>query len=250
VSGSRVILAGEAMTAIVQGVLEVRKLTGQPPVVVGGLAVMARLSNPYRVTVDLDVVDRLLGGAPHLEVLRATAGAQAVEPAAVLLPTKYGPVKVDVLEVSQAELDHPSEDPGDRLHASAHAWAYDTATDLTIEVMRGDGASVEATTPVATPGPLIAMKLQAVMNRPAQKQGTDLLDIVRLILDPGSRPAALAEIAAVNATVAQDIALHVDLWFVRRRAQSLRWILAVSADDLALDDLDLVAELVATAARR
>ena len=197
-SGSRVILAGEAMTAVVQGILEVRKLIGQPPVVVGGLAVMGRLSNPYRVTVDLDVVDRLLGGAPHLEVLRATAGAQAVEPAAVLLPTRYGPVKVDVLEVRQAERDHPSEDPGDRLHASAHAWAYDTATDLTIEVVRGDGASVEATTPVATPGPLIAMKLQAVMNRTAQKQGTDLRDIVRLILDPGSRSAALAEIAKVG----------------------------------------------------
>lgn len=44
-------------------------------------------------------------------------------------------MKIDVLEVRQAELDRPSDDPGDRLHASAHAWANDTATDLTIDVL-------------------------------------------------------------------------------------------------------------------
>lgn len=132
--------------------------------IVGGLAVLTRLSTPYRATVDLDVVDRLLGGQPQLEVLRAATGAEPIEPAAVLLPTPYGPVKVDVLEVRQVELDSPSDDPGDRLHASAHAWAHDTATDVTIEVIRPGGAFIEATAPVAEPGPLIAMKLQAVMN--------------------------------------------------------------------------------------
>jgi hypothetical protein len=45
-------------------------------------------------------------------------------------------VKVDVLEVRQVELDLPSDDPGDRLHASAHAWANDTATDVALEVIR------------------------------------------------------------------------------------------------------------------
>lgn len=79
------------------------------------------------------MVDRLTGSAPQLEILRAAAGAEAVEPAAVLLPTPYGEVKVDVLEVRQVELDHPSEDPGDRLHASSHAWAHDTATEVLIE---------------------------------------------------------------------------------------------------------------------
>lgn len=122
------------MAAVVQGVDEVARLVGQPPVIVGGLAVLCRLSTPYRATVDLDLVDRLLGDVPQLEVLRAAAGAQAVEPAAVLLPTPYGVVKVDVLEVRQDELDQPSDDPGDRLHAAAHAWANDTATEITTEV--------------------------------------------------------------------------------------------------------------------
>ena len=52
-----------------------------------------------------------------------------------------------------------------RLYASAHAWANDTATDLTIEAIRSDGEQVEVTTRVAEPGPLIAMKPQAVMSR-------------------------------------------------------------------------------------
>jgi hypothetical protein len=250
VSGSRVTFVGDAMAAVVQGVIEVRTLIGQPPVIVGGLAVLSRLSSPYRATVDLDVVDRLVGGVPHLEVLRAADGAKPVEPAAVLLPTPYGAVKVDVLEVRQAELDQPSDDPGDRLHASAHAWANDTATDLTIEVIRTNGEHVEVITPVAESGPLIAMKLQAVMNRSADKHGTDLLDIVRLAFDEATRPASLAQIRAVDAAVAYDIALHVDLWFVRRRQETLHWIRNAAGADVTLDDLDLVAELLNAAAQR
>ena len=249
-SGSRVTLVGDAMVTVVQGLHEVRTLLGRPPVIVGGLAVLARLSTPYRATIDVDVVDRLLGQLPQLEVLRAATGAEPVEPAAVLLPTPYGAVKVDVLEVRQVELDSPSDDPGDRLHASAHAWAHDTATEVTIEVIGNGGLLVEATVPVAEPGPLIAMKLQAVMNRSTEKQGTDLLDIVRLALDSMTRPVALAQIGQVAGWIAADIALHVDLWFARRRAETIELIRAAGGSDVVLDDLDLVAELLLAAARR
>jgi hypothetical protein len=167
VSGKRVTFIGDAMAAVVQGAEEVRTLIGQPPVVVGGLAVMCRLSNPYRATTDLDVVDRLLGEVPQLQVLRAARGAEPVEPASVLLPTVYGQVKVDVLEVRQIEIDQPSDDPGDRQHAFAPAWASDSATEVTIEVLPLSGAHVEVSALVTEPGPLIAMKLQAIMNRAA-----------------------------------------------------------------------------------
>jgi hypothetical protein len=250
VSGSRVTFTGEAMAVVVQGIVEVRALIGRPPVIIGGLAVLCRLSSPYRATVDLDVVDRLLGGLPHIEVLRAAEGAEPIEPAAVLLPTPYGAVKVDVLEVRQVELDRPSDDPGDRLHAAAHAWANDTATDLTIEMIRSNGERIEVTTPVAESGPLIAMKLQAVMNRAADKQGTDLLDIVRLTVDEATRPAALAQIGDAQTPLAQDIALHVDLWFTRQRQQALRWIHSAGGADITTDDLDLVAELLHAACAR
>lgn len=249
-SGSPVVLVGDAMAAVIEGVAEVRDLIGQPPVIVGGLAVLARLSTPYRATVDLDVVDRLLGTTPQLEVLRSAAGAEAVEPAAVLLPTRHGSVKVDVLEVRQAEIDVPSDDPGNRLHAASHAWAYDTATDLTIEAITRSGDRTTATTPVAEPGPLVAMKLQAVMNRTVAKQGTDLLDIVRLTFDEATRQSAMAQLGGVVDAVASDIALHVDLWFVRRRAQALRWIRDVGGADVSADDLELVAELLFAATER
>jgi hypothetical protein len=155
-----------------------------------------------------------------------------------------------VLEVRQVELDHPSDDPGDRLHASAHAWANDTATDLSIEVLGAGGERVKVITPVAEPGPLIAMKLQAVMNRSVDKQGTDLLDIMRLTVDEVTWPAALSQIGSVDAAVARDIALHVDLWFVRRRERALQWIHGAGGRDLTSDDLDLVTELLNDAAQR
>jgi len=53
---------------------------------------------------------------------------------------------------------------------------------------------LEVTAPVAEPGPLVAMKVQAMMNRSSEKQGTDLLDIVRLAFDEATRPFALAQI--------------------------------------------------------
>jgi hypothetical protein len=146
VSGKRVTFIGDAMAAVVQGVAEVRALIGQPPVVVGGLAVMCRLSRPYRATTDLDVVDRLRGDIPQLQVLRSAQGAEPVEPTSVLLPTVYGKIKVDVLVVRQIEIDEPSDDPGDRLHAFAHAWATDTATEVAIAVASSNGPPVEVST--------------------------------------------------------------------------------------------------------
>ncbi|AMY54946.1 hypothetical protein [Rhodococcoides fascians] len=150
-SGKDVVFVGEAMTAVVHGVSVVSEILGCRPVIVGGLAVLSRLSRPpYRATVDLDVVDRRLGSIPHLEVLRGSAGAISVEPAAVLVPTVRGPVKVDVLEIRQVELEHPS----DRLHASAHEWANDTATELTITAIGSPkDPPVAVSALVAEPGP-------------------------------------------------------------------------------------------------
>ena len=103
---------------------------------------------------------------------------------------------------------------------------------------------------MAEPGPLIAMKLQAVMNRSVEKQGTDLQDILRLTFDEATRQVALSQISNVDAEIARDIALHVDLWFVRKRQQALGWIHNVGGDDVTADDLDLVAELLTAAAQR
>lgn len=249
-SGEPQWFVGDSMAAVVQGVREVEAILGRAPVVVGGLAVMCRLSNPYRATTDLDVVDRGTAGPAHLEVLRSVPGAVAVEPAAVELATEFGPVRVDVLEVRQAEIDHPSDDPGDRLHAASHAWAHDTRTDVTIRASCRDGRTVEVVAPVAEPGPLIAMKLQALMDRGVDKQGTDLQDLLRLTLDPVAGPTAMGQIASCDAGVAEDLGFHVRKWLVRDRREAVRLLARSGGADLVLDDVDLVAELLLGAVER
>ena len=249
-SGERVSLVGSDMLAVVQAVHEVRELTGARPVVIGGLAVLCRVEHPHRATVDLDVVDRLRQGVPHLQLLRAAEGAVPREPAGALLPTPFGPVEVDVLEVRQVELDEPSDEVGDRLHASAHAWAFDTATDVTLRVsQRGDDA-LEVTTGVAEPGPLVAMKLQAVMNRSSSKEGADLLDVVRLALDRAAGPTSLLQLADAEPGLAADVAQHVDLWLVRRLETSYRAVQKVGGHDIDREDLRLTADRLLEACER
>jgi hypothetical protein len=252
VSGSSVTFIGEAMTGIVQAILAVREETGSAPVVVGGLAVMCRLQRPYRATVDLDVVDRRLRDqVPHLELLRLINDAEPVDPAAVLIPTPSGMVKIDVLEVNQAEIDNPSDDVGDRLFATSHAWAWDSATPVSIQVMSlARDPLVVASALVAEPGPIVAMKLQAVMNRADEKKGTDLLDIVRVALDPASGPTALRQIKSCAPPIAADIAEHVEGWFSQKRGETSRLIAAITADDVNDDDLDLVHELLMASCSR
>jgi hypothetical protein len=102
------------------------------------------------------------------------------DPAGVWIPTSTGAVKVDVIEVSDTELAHLPEDETDRLAVLSHAWAIETAMPLRIRAASPEGASTEVVAHVAEPGPLIAMKLQSIMNRTVNKERTDLLDIVRL----------------------------------------------------------------------
>lgn len=249
-SGEPVTFLGDGMAAIIESIANVTEILGQPPVVVGGLAVLCRVTTQHRVTADLDLVDRLRGSAPQLQVLRAANGAESLMPAAALLPTRFGKVRVDVLEVRQNEIDAPSDDPGDRLHASAHAWAYETASAVVMEATHSGGGHLSATTLVAEPGPLVAMKLQAVMDRDAAKQGTDLQDIIRLSLDPKSRGRMLGQISTCGEPMAHDIAWHVDHWLVTHRSRSLAWIRRSGGADVALDDLDLTAELLLGACRR
>ena len=105
------------------------------------------------------------------------------------------------------------------------------------------------TTKVAEPGPLIAMKIQAVMNRSAQKQGTDLLDIVRIMLDPETRPVALAQIGGFE-TPSHVTWRSTSSCGWSARSDALRWVRAAGGQDIAMDDLDLVAELLLAACQR
>ena len=239
-------LVGSPMLAATQAIPELETRLGQPITVIGGLAVMCRLSGAYRVTSDLDTVNRRSAGdQPQLDILLAT-GATRADAAGALIPTPAGLVKVDILEVSDAELEQLPEDPNDRLHVLSHAWAAATATPVAIEV-RVDAQSgvYQVTTKVAEPGPLVAMKLQSVMNRPAAKEGTDLLDIVRLVLDINTGPVARAQLDAADRVLRRDAALHANKWFVEQRDKTIARISAIPEGlDIDADTLDFVAQLL------
>jgi len=101
---------------------------------------------------------------------------------------------------------------------------------------------------VAEPGPLIAIKLQSIMNRGAAKEGTDLLDIVRITLDRVCGPISRDQLESADAQMRADALLHARRWFDQSADRSLRRIRAVpEGRDVELDDVRLVGDLLGAA---
>ncbi len=211
------------------------------PSSLGGLAVVCRLTRPYRATSDLDTVTRRTNDEPGQLELLVASGAERSGVAGVLIPTPAGPVHVDILEVTDADLAPLPDDPTDRLHVLSHAWAATSATPVVLKV---DHAS-DLTVAVAEPGPIVAMKLQSIMNRGAEKEGTDLLDIVRLCLDPTAGAVVRAQLGAADPQLRADAARHARRWFNDYADRSLRRVRSIPEGRATeLDDLHLVGELL------
>lgn len=247
-----VVLIGEQTRRLVEAINAVADISGSTPTIVGGLAVLCRVRRAHRATADLDALDR--HGAPRpslLELLRTSPGAESVEPSAATVATPSGPVRVDVIDVIDAPDATDIPDPTDRLYEMSHAWALRTASPMRIDGVGAAGNLLaSATARVAEPGPLLAMKLQAPMMRTTAKEGTDLLDIVTILLDQAARDAALAQLERCHPAIAADAALHADRWFVKQVDRSLRLIRSAGGSDIGRDELALVAELLLAATRR
>jgi hypothetical protein len=263
VSGSagtpHVLLIGDETRRLVEAIRVVADISGQTPTVVGGVAVLCRVHSAHRATSDLDTLSyqahRSTGDldpvSSLLELLRAAPGAETVEPAAANVVTPSGAVRVDVIDVIDVPESSDIEDPTDRLYEMAHAWAFRTATDLRIVAVGSDRQStVSAVARVAEPSPLVAMKLQAVLLRSTAKEGTDLMDIVTILLDPVSRGVALEQLAGCDPVIAADAALHAHRWFVEQVDRTLRLIRAAGGLETGHDEIALVATLLEAATRR
>jgi hypothetical protein len=240
-------LAGRSMLAIVQAIPELEARTGRKAIVIGGLAVLCRLGTAYRATSDLDTANRRVAGeAAQLDVLLQHDGVTQAGPAGVWIPTSAGMVQVDVIEVTDAELSHLPEDETDRLHVLSHAWAIQTAAPVRIRAgTPSESATTEVVARVAEPGPLIAMKLQSIMNRPVDKERTDLLDIVQLTLDRTAGPLARIQLGGAGAQLAADARLHAHRWFVDLKDQTLRLIRELpEGATIDADTVQLVGELL------
>lgn len=223
-------LVGPVMVRLVGAVPHVQELLSQP-VIVGGLAVMIRLGTSHRATQDLDALRRRHeGGATGLEFLSA-AGATEMDEVGGILATDRGEVRVDVLESGPHELDRTFTDATDRLEATAHLWTLETATPVLITATaieaKGGSTAVDTTQAealVARPGPLVAMKMKASVDRFAAKEATDLLDVVRLVTDPATAGLVASEFAAGDPQLRADVATHVDQQFRRNSLRTRRLI--------------------------
>lgn len=80
------------MARLVSAIPVIAEQTGRSVVLVGGLAVMCRLSTPYRATTDLDTVDRRAVDALSQLQLLVSAGATPSGPSGALVHTPYGDV--------------------------------------------------------------------------------------------------------------------------------------------------------------
>jgi hypothetical protein len=238
-------LFGPITASLVQALPEIERRLDRKITLVGGLAVLSRLgSAAHRVTSDVDTVNRRLGGEPgQLDVLLAT-GATSIDGAGAMVATSAGDVRVDVLEVSEEQLNDLPTDPTDRLYLLSHDWALRSATTLRLRAV-GGGTTSEHIVLVAEPGPLIATKLQALPNRARVKEATDLLDIVRLALDDETGSVVRSQLAAADVLLKQDAALHVEQWFGTAAERSLRLIRTTpSGSDTTPDTVALVGELL------
>lgn len=169
--GSVVLAGSPAATRLVAALGELAAV--EPSfVLVGGLAVMARLSEAHRATQDLDTLVTGIGFTKAVAMLPGGKSEQGV--------LSVGDVKVDTIEIAVdttwddiAGLDAPL----DRLFTGAHLWAMQTATPLLIQA-----EDVSARVPVASTAALLATKLTAYTSprRHPDKRPGDALDVLRL----------------------------------------------------------------------
>jgi hypothetical protein len=216
---------------------------------VGGLAVLARLSRPYRVTTDLDAVTFGPERDDFLEVI----GGPGVRPgwgADEKNRFYIGDVKVDVIATGDADPEDFYALPEKQaLFALAHHWAMETSTRLTM----ADDTGVMANCLVAAPAALVAMKLHALQDRHAEKQekvASDCRDLY-FILESFDRDGSIGAAIAVGPDLLLSLIVDAVQSELIDKADRLRRSLLVSqattqppfADDLVFVGQRLIASL-------
>lgn len=179
VSGSPpVVLASSpdgALVRLIRGLAELGAAGHEPFVLIGGLAVMARLGERHRATIDIDTVS--IGSPRRVVIADATSAVRTSD---------RDEVTVDRIEIGDIDPAALPDDPRLRLFVLAHRWAFDTAGPVQLLVRGPGGVDAGALVATATIPALLAMKLCAFASRrgPGQlpKQASDLLDLYRLLL--------------------------------------------------------------------
>lgn len=240
-------LVGPVMLRLVAAIPEIQALL-EGPVIIGGLAVIARLGAAHRATQDLDALRHRAAGEPSGIELLTAAGAGSVDAVGAVLTTERGPVRVDVLDAEAHAHERAFTDDTDRLEATAHRWALDTASPMTLEAVSVDGSGARetavATVLVARTGPLVAMKLKASEDRGAEKLATDLLDIIRLVTDVDAAREVIREFASADAQLRSDCAQHARRQLRGMSARTRSRILRLNVPGVDGDLIDSAADIL------
>jgi predicted nucleotidyltransferase len=208
-------------------------------VLVGGLAVMARLATVHRATSDLDA---LSGDDQFVLVCESTIpGATRVADKLVIDDITVDAIIVDG-DVSFGAIEAAVDAPLDRLFTAGHRFALDDARPIDLI---GSGRRTRVL--VADARALLVTKLHAYLSprRDPAKGGSDALDLVRLgelvVRQPTGRRLTSGEVPALVAQVARWglEAVASDPARLRRRLRSVGApdpapaLLGLLLDDLA-----------------
>jgi hypothetical protein len=246
VSERTVAVRNDAKGLVARSVLTLASLPIELPAhaLVGGLAVMVRLSESHRVTTDFDEVTADRDAAVGLLV----AGGAQVKGSGVFLPESG--LQLDLLDAAISLDELADERPVDDLEheavqlARSNRYALDSAviTDVVVLEAGGGGIAARVRIRVALAGALVAMKVNSALSstRSREKAASDVYDAYRLMRawgsdvivgDLGPAPAGLRETAAAQIrTIFGD---EADRTAHELRRASVPGVEAIDADRLA-----------------
>lgn len=239
-SGADVVLQGPAMVGLVRAVDTLSRSGLDDFVIVGGVAVAARLGQAHRATTDVDTVIDEVAHPDAIEVLLALPGATED-------PTGAHRVRLDGTKVEMIGVGPLDDDSFDNLtdlqtlFVAAHSWALTTATRLTL--VAGSDPSARATGPFATPAALFAMKLHAIQDRRAtsrtEKRSSDALDLYSLLLKLDADGSIRAALVSAPAPLRHSVRIATQRMLIDAAARTRGWLSAsddqsgpVTADEL------------------
>lgn len=216
---------------------------GRCPVIIGGVAVMARVASAQRATADLDSALAVDVGLPAtVELLEAAGVAKRVAGSPQRVAVAGAVIDcIDTLPVTDGELaDYTDKDA---LFLGGHRFAHETAEGVTL--VAGDIAMEVA---VATPAGLVATKVHAARyRRRPEKLASDAFDLYQLAT--GCGPTAIAAGLARWPLLAGLVRDSVALTLVRDATRAARRLQAGDEAMAAVTDaaIETAGELLVSA---
>jgi hypothetical protein len=221
---------------------------------IGGLAVMARLTEAHRPTGDIDTLSRQTVPPAKATLLRIAA-----EETSTGVRLKDG-TKVDVIEVASTLVleDLPEFNEQQKMFALAHWWMAETAEAVSLVLVdpAEDGARVRARLGLrlARSAALVAAKLQSIPTRRGatqDKRESDAYDVYRLLQADRTDQQIPDNLALAPGGLGEWSASYLDELFIVQATRTARWIGSVApGEGTEAGDVEALGSIVCGALRK